>query len=160
MYERLFSKWHSWDDREMFWDISRPGVYVVAHSRQNLSGRRFSWRCEIIYVGMTNAIGGLRGRLRQFDNTMRGKLQHGGADRVRYKHRNYRTFRKTAYVALAPFRCDPSTEHPKDLRIMGDVARLEFRCLAHFAERFGALPRFNDKKAAPKYSRTNHSLRR
>jgi hypothetical protein len=160
MYERVFSKWHAWDDREMFSDISRPGVYVVAHSQENLAGHRFSWRREIIYIGMTNAIAGLRGRLRQFDNTMRGKLQHGGADRVLYKHQNYRTFRKTAYVALAPFRCDPSSNSPKDLRIMGDVTRLEFRCLAHFVERFGALPEFNDKKAAPKHSRANRSSRR
>lgn len=156
MYERLFSKWHSWDDRETFSDISWSGVYVVAYSKASLAGRRFSWRREIIYVGMTNAVTGLRGRLRQFDSTMRGILQHGGADRVRYKHQDYRTFQKTAYVAVAPFRCDPSSNSAKDLRIMGDVARLEFRCMAHFVDRFGALPEFNDKKAAPKYS---HSVR-
>jgi hypothetical protein len=36
---------------------------------------------------------------------------------------------------------------------MGNVARFEYLCFAEFAERFGRLPRFNDKANAPKYSK-------
>jgi hypothetical protein len=43
---------------------------------------------------------------------------------------------------------------------MGDVARFEYWCLAHFVERFHRLPNFNDKKKAPKFSKslTNPAL--
>jgi len=44
---------------------------------------------------MTNSISGLKGRLKQFDNTIIGKAGHGGADRVRFKHQNYEQLIKT-----------------------------------------------------------------
>ena len=37
---------------------------------------------------MTNSIAGIKGRLKQFDNTIIGKGGHGGADRVRYKYQD------------------------------------------------------------------------
>lgn len=130
-------------------------MYAVAHSTRNIAGNPFSWRKEVIYVGMTNAAAGLKGRMKQFDNTISGKAgQHGGADRVRYKYRNYDAFVKRAYVAVAPFKCDTTSNRPHDLRKMGAVAKFEYLCLAHFVERFGKLPKFNNKKEAPKYSRT------
>jgi hypothetical protein len=52
----------------------------LAYTTRNIAGKHFSWRKEIIYVGMTNAIAGLKGRLKQFDNTILGKIGHGGAD--------------------------------------------------------------------------------
>lgn len=83
---------------------------------------------------------------------MAGKLAHGGADRVRFKHRDYAAFSKRTYVAVAPFECNPASNLSEDLRIMGDVARFEYLCLAHFVDQFGTLPEFNDKKAR-KFSR-------
>jgi hypothetical protein len=104
---------------------------------------------------MTNSAGGLRGRLQQFDNTIKGvRNQHGGADRVRYKYRSYEHLQRRLYVAVAVFKCSVNSTRPVDLRVMGRVAQYEYECLAVFRERFKRLPKFNDKKKAPKYSRT------
>ncbi|HCX31779.1 MAG TPA: hypothetical protein DHU55_18720 [Blastocatellia bacterium] len=154
MYENKFSRWQSWRLRDELDDIEFPGVYAVGYSSLNLSGGTFSWRKEIIYVGMTNAAAGLKGRLKQFDNTVIGKTGHGGADRVRYKFHNYKRLVKKLYVAVAPFKCDPVSNRPRDLRQMGDVVKFEYLCLAHYVETFDVLPEFNNKKESPKYSLT------
>ena len=135
-------------------DVEYPGVYALAYSKQNIAGKPFSWRKEIIYVGMTNSISGLKGRLKQFDNTIVGKTGHGGADRVRYKYRNYDSLTKRLYVAVAPFKCDPESNKPKDLKTMGEVVKFEYLCFAHFVEKHGTLPEFNNKKESPKFSLT------
>lgn len=131
---------------------------MIAVTGTPLKGRKFSWRSDIIYVGMTNSLGGLRGRLRQFDQTMAGNLRHGGADRVRVRHRDYTRFAKTAYVALAPFSCTPGSTLPRDLKVMGAVARFEFLCLAAYADKFDRLPEFNNRKT-PKHSRMRRDSR-
>jgi hypothetical protein len=154
MYEEHFTNWRPWLERGDHPHITRAGVYAIAYSCELLTGRAFSWQKEIIYVGMTNAVAGLKGRLKQFDNTIAGKRGHGGADRVRFKHRDYPTFCQQAYVAVRSFQCDPTSNLPKDLRIMGEVAQFEYLCLAHFVEKFGRLPEFNNKKEAPKFSLT------
>jgi hypothetical protein len=153
MYERRFSRWASWGQRAELNGLTLPGVYVVARAQEALGGQHFSWRPEIFYVGMTNSTGGLAARLRQFDRTLNGKLAHGGADRVRLKHPNYKTLVPHLYVAVAPFDCDVKTFSPADLRIMGDVAKFEFDCLAAYVKRHGLLPRFNNKASSPKYSK-------
>ena len=152
MYERRFSKWMTWADRDDLDGSAKPGVYVIAITETSIRGKKFSWRRDIIYVGMTNALTGLRGRLRQFDQTMSGTLRHGGADRVRVVHRDYRRFAKRAYVAVAPFSCKPGSTLPRDLKIMGEVARFEYLCLATYARKFHRLPEFNDR-STPKDSR-------
>jgi len=152
MNEVRFSKWCRWNEREDLEGLHFPGVYVIAYSAKAMAGRRFSWRREIIYIGMTNAVSGLKGRLKQFDNTVRGKQGHGGADRVRYKHPEYDQLARRLYVCTAPFRADVTSNQPSDLRVMGEVAKFEYSCLARFVRRFGELPEFNNKKA-PKASK-------
>jgi hypothetical protein len=154
MYERKFSHWRSWRGRHELDALEFPGVYVLARTARNLSGRRFKWRKEIIYVGMTNAASGLKGRLGQFDNTINGKTGHGGAERVRHKFPNYKRLVNRLYVAVAPFKCDAVSNLPKDLRQMGEVVKFEYSCLAQCVEKFGVLPEFNDKKKSPKHSLT------
>jgi hypothetical protein len=154
MYENKFSHWQSWRRRRELGGIEFPGVYVVARNALDWSGRPFSWRKEIIYIGMTNAASGLKSRLGQFDNTINGKAGHGGADRVRHRFQNYRLLVPRLYVAVAPFECDTASNLPDDLRQMGEVVKFEYSCLAQYVEKFGALPEFNDKKKSPKYSLT------
>lgn len=153
MYENRFSQWRSWQSRDEASGVEYPGVYALAYSTRNIEGKPFSWRKEIIYVGMTNSISGLKGRLKQFDNTIIGKSGHGGADRVRFKHRNYGKLVPHLYVAAVPFKCDVTTNEPQDLRKMGDVAKFEYLCFAQFVERFGELPEFNNKKESLKFSK-------
>jgi hypothetical protein len=122
VHEERFSAWRPWAKRNDHEGITRPGIYVIAHSSGALAGCRFSWRKDVIYVGMTNAKAGLKGRLNQFDRTMAGKLAHG---------------ERTGAVCTAGtpgsaggptspwlFECDPESHLAKDLRTMGDVAGL------------------------------------
>jgi hypothetical protein len=100
---------------------------------------------------MTNV--DLAARLYQFDLTISGRrLAHGGADRFRYEHGNYEKLARTLFVAV---HCVARTAHLNlagTLRAMGEVARLEYVCLARYADSFGVLPRFNDKVRSPKFS--------
>ncbi len=154
MYEERFTEWLVWENRNDAVGIRHPGIYICTLSAKDLSGTKFSWLPEVMYIGMTNSISGLKGRLKQFDNTIIGKTGHGGADRVRYKYQSYEELVKILYVAVAPFECDVISNQPDDLRTMGEVAKFEFDCFAHFAELFGSLPEFNNKKQSPKYSLT------
>ena len=152
MYEEQFSEWMRWDKRNDANGIKYPGIYVCMITSEDYSGKKFSWLPEIIYIGMTNSIAGLKGRLKQFDNTIVGKTGHGGADRVRYKHQNYSKLVDKLYVAVAPLQCKVESIQPKDLRIMGEVCKFEYDCFAHFVEKFKELPEFNNKKKSKKYS--------
>jgi len=154
MYEERFSEWFSWINRESADEIRSPGVYVCSVSDNDISSNQFSWLPKIMYIGMTNSIAGLKGRLKQFDNTIIGKRGHGGADRVRYKYQDYQELTNKLYVAVAPFKCDVKSNNPMDLRVMGKVTKFEYDCFAHFVELFETLPEFNNKKQSPKYSLT------
>jgi hypothetical protein len=150
-----FTRWVPWLNRAQLAELDMPGVYALAITDRDISGRVFSWRAEIVYVGMTNAQNGLRGRLMQFDATVAGRrVSHGGADRVRYKHRNVDRLAKRLYVSVNRVQCNVESNLPRDLLSMGDVARLEYVCLAAYARKFGRLPEFNDKATARKYSKT------
>jgi len=150
-----FSVWYKWENRNNAKDIKFPGVYIIAISEKNLENQKFEWIKEIKYVGMTNSIKGLKSRLRQFDNTIRGKRGHGGADRFRYKHQHYDELIDKLYVSVFPFQCDVESNSPKDLRNMGEVAKFEYDCFAKYVELFNELPEFNDKKNSKKYSLTH-----
>lgn len=145
-----FTPWHSWSNRFDLPGLAWPGVYVIAISESDVSGEQFSWREDIAYIGMTNSTGGLRQRLGQFDQTIRGKEGHGGAVRFRYKHAGYDGLASSLYVAVLPFECNVRSSSADDLRVMGEVAAFEYECLARYVERYGRLPEFNDKKRSPK----------
>ena len=100
---------------------------------------------------MTNSKGGLKNRLRQFDNTIyRKRNNHGGAMRVRYKYKDYDDLIKHLYVAVFPIKCDVTSNKVKDLLIMGDVTKSEYICFAKYVKNFDKLPEFNDKKRSSK----------
>jgi len=92
-----FSRWLPWLDRNQHLGINLPGVYIIARSRVRLTDKAFALRPDIIYIGMTNSVGGLRSRLKEFDNTIAGRTRHGGADRVRYRFRKYEPLAKQLY---------------------------------------------------------------
>ena|SRR6266550_4508440 len=147
-----FSTWIRWIERNQLGEMLKfPGVYAVALSDKDLTSTPFEWSEEIIYIGMTNAKGGLKSRLQQFENTIVGKTGHGGAERVRYKHEDYNLLVSKLFVSISHTECDVKSNRPSDLRLMGSVAHQEYECFAIFAEKFeGRLPEFNDKKKSPK----------
>jgi hypothetical protein len=99
---------------------------------------------------MTNSKGGLKSRLQQFENTIKGKMGHGGAHRVKFKHKNYARLSKRLRVSILPRNCNVESNAPNDLCQMGKIAKLEYDCFAMYAEKYGLLPEFNDKKRSPK----------
>jgi hypothetical protein len=132
-------------------NIDCPGVYAIAIPKRNIAGTSFKWSKEIRYFGFTNAVGGLRGRLNQFNDSLRGKRDnHGGAQRFRRKYRDGDALARKLYVSICPFNCNVSSNAAKDLRTMGDVVRAEYLAFAKYVEHFGSLPEFNDKKKSPK----------
>jgi hypothetical protein len=145
-----FSNWAKWSNRNAIHQLQFPGVYAIALSDSDISSTAFSWRAEVIYVGMTNAKGGLKSRLQQFDNTIKGGDGHGGGHRVRFKHPDYGPLVSRLYVSVCPYECNVESNQPVDLRIMGDITKHEYECFAVFAETFNRLPEFNDKKKSLK----------
>ena len=148
------SIWQKWPNRQNLAQLHLPGIYCIAISKTNLEGQAFNWIKQIKYVGRTNSKAGLKGRLKQFDNTIAGKTGHGGADRFRYKYPDYAELCDILYVSVCPFNCDVTTNQPKDLEIMGEVAKYEYVCFAKYVKLFGQLPEFNDQAISRKHSGT------
>jgi hypothetical protein len=152
-----FSKWYRFDQRQTIENVQYPGIYAIAISASDIAGTQFDYRKEIAYFGMTNSKGGLRARLNQFNKPLRDKLGHGGAERFRYDYQDGNALAKLLYLAVCHFKCDVLSIARKDLETMGDVARAEYLALAEYAERFGRLPKYNDKKNSPKRVRSARS---
>ena len=119
-----FTKWVHWKDRIELAGLTYPGIYTIAISESDIAGTSFSWIPEIAYVGMTNAKGGLKSRLNQFDVTIKGGRGHGGAHRFRFRHPNYDSLIQNLYASVRAFPCRVTSESPDDLRVMGDVTRV------------------------------------
>lgn len=145
-----FSAWANWSKRNRLARLCYPGIYALALSEDELAGTAFSWRMDVIYIGMTNAKGGLKSRLQQFENTIKGGNGHGGGQRFRFKYRDFAKIKQRLYVSVYPHQCDVDSNKPSDLRTMGRVAKNEYDCFATFVEKFRRLPEFNDKKRSPK----------
>ncbi len=64
-----FTNWVKWEDRNSLVGIKYPGIYCIAVSKKPL--HTFNFNPELEYIGMTNAKGGLKSRLNQFDNTIK-----------------------------------------------------------------------------------------
>jgi hypothetical protein len=153
MFELAFSVWSMWEDRNLFLDrLEYPGIYAIAVSDQSLHGKPFDMIKEIRYFGMTNSVAGLKGRLNQFNNSLRDKKGggHGGAQRFRYDHRDGDALARVLFVSVMPFECNVLSTAPNDLLVMGEVANAEFVAFAKYVEKYGQLPQYNNKKLAPK----------
>ncbi|GAL65855.1 hypothetical protein [Jejuia pallidilutea] len=148
-----FTNWVQWEDRNSLVGIKYPGIYCIAVSSKPLN--TFDFIPELEYIGMTNSKSGLRSRLNQFDDTIKKKrTNHGGADRFLYAYQNYDEVKSNIYVAIRPFECNIKNPLPKDLRIMGEVAKCEYDCWAIYIEKNGKYPKFNDMSNAPKFSKS------
>lgn len=143
-------KWTKWDDRKSIVNIKEPGIYFIAYSKVDLSKRDFDVIREIIYIGMSISKKGVRGRLEQFKNAMFGKDgTHGGAERVRFKHKDSSLFFNNTYVAVSPFPLIQNNE-VYNWKQKGECVKHEYVSFANYFEKFEELPEFNDQKRSKK----------
>ena len=129
-----------------------PGIYVLAYSESVQPNDPISPE-DILYVGMSNARGGLRGRLRQFLAAAGdGKSRHSGGRRLFSNLQGRRPILKSKSPEKLLFGCvafecnvDKRTRQASDLRTMGHVACLEYFVLARVKEVCGSEPALNRK---------------
>lgn len=141
-----FTVWAKWNNRNNLDQITYPGVYAIALlETKDISGQKFEFREEIIYIGMTNSRGGLQSRLRQFDNTIThpNRNEHSAAERVIYKHQENKDLKNQLYVSICPFKCDVNSNHPDDIRTIGDIKQCESYCIAEYKAKWKRYPEFN-----------------
>lgn len=145
------TKWYKWVYRNEIANKRQPAVYFIAFSDKDISSEDFAIIEDIVYIGMTISVSGLKGRLDQFEHAMRGKNGiHGGAERVRFKHTNPDDFFNKAYISAKIFEISPSKNKPDDWRIKGDCVEHEYKSFAEYLEKYQRLPEFNDQKRSKK----------
>ena len=149
-----FSNWVNWSNRNCLEEIKFPGIYCISVIESDISNISFQFIREIKYIGMTNSKGGLKSRLNQFDNTLKNRLQHGGADRFMCKFNEpYDYLVEKMFVSVWTFDCAVDSNKYEDLISMGEVAKSEYICFAEYVKNYKALPEFN-KKESPKFSKS------
>jgi hypothetical protein len=128
-----------------------PGVYILAYSNDNLEGKEIDLN-EIFYVGMSNSLGGVNQRLKQFLAGIEKDCCHSAARRFFRDYADSIPYsklesRKTFYVAYISNKCQvtKASRTSEDLRMMGEVTRLEYYVLAHIKEMLGREPELNKK---------------
>ena len=148
-----FSNWVNWSNRNGLADIKFPGIYCISVTESDISNHVIKFIREIKYIGMTNSKGGLKSRLNQFENTLNGKLQHGGADRFMHSYNGpHDELVPKMFVSVWPFDCKVDSNKYEDLITMGEVAKSEYICFAEYVKNYKELPQFN-KKESPKASK-------
>ncbi|MES1181953.1 MAG: hypothetical protein ABUL44_04070 [Flavobacterium sp.] len=127
-------------------DGHQPGVYLIARTNDSeITKRKVKDRLEdIFYVGMSNSLKGVAGRLNQFKNAIEKGKGHSGGNRF-FKDGKYcngvpfskfepKSGKKEEfYVVSLTFKCIVSKESRKveHLEIMGEICCLEYYLLAH-----------------------------
>lgn len=146
------TKWYKWKDRNNIPNKDQPAVYYIAYSKNDISNQEFTCIEETIYIGMTISLKGLKGRLDQFEYAMnRTEIGiHGGADRVKFKHKKPEIFFNNAYISARIYPLLSKCNTPDDLRIKGDCVGDEYKAIAEYLEKYNHLPEFNDQKKSRK----------
>lgn len=139
-----FSPWYSWENRNQYPLGSYPGIYLVAISNKALEGTMpvFS---DVVYIGMTLAQKGLKGRWGQFQRCLRGGEGHSGGKRVFEDKGHYDKWREKLYVSAMGIECNVKEPTSEDYIKMGWVAFLEYDGFAKFASEVGGHPKYNKK---------------
>lgn len=141
-----FGLWSKWEDRTSIEGARYPGVYALAMADEDLAGKPVQYT-EIQYIGMSNSLGGLKGRWSQFNKAIHGDSgRHSGGDSAFRDLGPYPNWQKKLFVAAFPVQCEPKEVNPENLRKMGLVTYLEYEAFAQFCER-------HPDRAKPKYNK-------
>jgi hypothetical protein len=132
-------------------DGNYPGIYLLAFTDKNLEGELVK-PTDIYYVGMSNARKGLTSRVKQFLNGIEKNGSHSAGMRFYKENSNGIAFSECNhlgrfFIVSSTFKCDVHklTRTPSDLRIMGDICRLEYEIIAHIKEATNEEPKLNKK---------------
>jgi hypothetical protein len=74
---------------------------------------------------------------------------HGGAERVRFKHTDFREFFEKVYICVKPFPLRKN-DHVFNWKQKGECLKHEYVSIANYLENFWELPEFNDQKRSKK----------
>ena len=148
---KINTKWVPWAKRHTISNKNQPAIYYIAHLNQNIEDKDFSYIKDIVYIGMTISKSGLKGRLEQFEKAMYGSDGvHGGAERVRFKHKDANSFFENTYVSACIFELSDNRDTSNDWRIKGDCVGHEYKSFAEYLDQHDKLPEFNDQKISKK----------
>lgn len=132
-------------------DGNYPGIYLLAFTDKNIEGEIVK-PSDIYYVGMSNARKGLTSRVKQFLNGIEKNGSHSAGMRFYKENSNGKAFSESNhlekfYIVSSTFKCDVNklTRTPNDLRIMGDICKLEYEIIAHVKEVTNEEPELNKK---------------
>lgn len=132
-------------------DGNYPGIYLLAYTNKNLEGQIVE-PDDIFYVGMSNARKGLTSRVKQFLNGIEKNGSHSAGMRFYKENSQGIPFSECDhlekfYIVSSAFKCNVNkqTRTPNDLRIMGEICRLEYHLLAHIKEVTNEEPKLNKK---------------
>ncbi|MCG3738005.1 hypothetical protein EXA16_16975 [Vibrio cincinnatiensis] len=141
-----FTKWYYWLDRANIENISFPGIYALAITSEDLTGKEVNLE-KVVYIGMSNSKSGIRGRLNQLNRSINGGSGHSGGNTIRSQLGWYDKWRDglDLYVAICPVICDVKKRTLSDLKLMGAVAYMEYEAFSLFKEKKPKIgkPKFN-----------------
>ena len=141
--ELKFSDWYKWDNRNQYVLKGYPGVYLISITdNPRLEGSSPEWK-DVVYIGMTNSMGGLTSRWSQFLNGIRGKPGHSGGKTIFENMGNYDNWKEHLFVAAMGVECDVKNPMKDDYLKMGWVAYFEYEAFAYYYENVGGHPRYN-----------------
>jgi len=143
-----FSKWVHINNKDELLQHGHncPGIYAIAYTNDNISGKAFDYIEDIIYFGMSRSKLGLKGRLYQFFSALNGKgHQHSAAKRIQHTlSMENNNWIEKIYISIMPcIYCDVNSYSARDLLFIGDIAKEEYVCFSKYVERYNKMPRFN-----------------
>ena len=126
-----------------------PGIYLLAYSKRNLKQTKIREE-DVLYVGMSNAQGGVRSRLLQFRTGVERYGTHSGAMRFFREYQNsvpHSQLKRpdSFFYAALSIQCasEKGSLTAADLRSLGHVACLEYYAIARIREKTGRPPPLN-----------------
>ena len=139
------------DSLRTFKEKNLPGVYILAWTNDKIENTRPKLT-DIFYVGMSNAKGGVKGRLKQFINGIEKNTSHSAGMRFFKEYCKNKPFSNTKltqnffFIPLC-LKCNVIKEDrtPDDLRTMGEIAKLEYYLIAHIKDKTKNEPELNKK---------------
>ncbi len=141
-----FGPWTAWRERNSIPDANCPGVYLLRIGKRRFTGQNASV-AQSHYIGMTNSHAGLKGRWSQLNRAIHGNGGHSGGNLIYSRLGHYDTWSNSLFVAAMPIACDTLDPTPRDYRLMGVVAYLEYEAFSVFRRSHPRLkkPRFNTR---------------